>query len=142
MYKNNLEKYVSTTKKSIKSLIKLTWSQNTWKPAYCRKVNMLYLVLRIALHFCLALGTWWRRHGEDDPLEPHPMHNSWNSQYIIRKHDHLNSLLMGIARLWLLQTWMLKTPLYWIVASNFTCSQISLICIQSIQHKKVVQNVI
>ena len=29
---------------------------------------------------------------------------------------------------------MLKTPLYWIAAFNFTCSQISLIYIQSMQH--------
>ena len=33
----------------------------------------------------------------------------------------------GLARLWLIQNWMLKTPLYWIVATNFKCSQISLI---------------
>ena len=33
-----------------------------------------------------------------------------------------------------LHNWMLKTPLYWIAAFNFTCSQISLIYIQSMQH--------
>ena len=33
-----------------------------------------------------------------------------------------------IARLWLLQNWMLKTPLYWIVSFKFNeCSQISLL---------------
>ena len=38
--------------------------------------------------------------------------------------------------LWLLQKWTLKTPLYWIVASNFTCLQTALICIQSMQDKQ------
>ena len=44
--------------------------------------------------------------------------------------------IKDLVRLWLLQNQMLKIPLYGIVASNFTCSQISLIWIQSMQHKK------
>ena len=47
-------------------------------------------------------------------------------------------MLKGIARLSFLQNWMLKTPLYWIAAFNFTCSQLSLICIQCVQHTKIV----
>ena len=34
---------------------------------------------------------------------------------------------LHVLRMWLLQNWMLKTPLYWIVVFNLTCSQISLI---------------
>ena len=49
---------------------------------------------------------------------------------------HTVCYIKDIVRLWLLQNWMLKTPVDWIVASNVTCSQISPICIQSMQHKK------
>ena len=55
-----------------------------------------------------------------------------HTHYSINKLVHELQLshqinLKGLARLRLLQNWMLKTPLYWTVASNFTCSQISLI---------------
>ena len=44
------------------------------------------------------------------------------------------SSLKGIARLWLLQNWMQKIPLHWIVACNFTCLQISIHKVCNIKH--------
>ena len=53
-----------------------------------------------------------------------------------------NKELQGPARLGLLQNKMPKIVLYWIAAFTFTCSPISLINIQGMQHKEILQNII
>ena len=50
--------------------------------------------------------------------------------------------LCTLPSIWLLQTCMLNTPLYWIAAFNVTCSHIYLMYIHSMQHDQIVQNVI
>ena len=53
---------------------------------------------------------------------------NWYGKRDLQNSRYLSILFIkDLVRLWLLQNWMLKTSLYWIVASNFTCSQIYLI---------------